>query len=99
VIVGRPTGYPHEGLIPESTTLGVRYRYSQRKVLERSFTDLESPWGKMKVKKIHLPDGSFNFYPEYEVCRKIALDTGTPLKDMYYWVMGQNKVSKVRKTS
>ena len=97
-VMGRPDqqGILTRILFQESTTLGVRYRYSQRKVLERSFVEIESPWGKMQVKKIHLPDGSFHFYPEYEVCRKMALDTGTPLKEMYYWVMAQNKVSKTR---
>ncbi len=100
-VIGRPDQQDilMRVLFQESTTLGVRYRYSQRKVLERSFADLESPWGQMKVKKIHLPDGSIHLYPEYEVCRKIALDTATPLKEIYYWVMGQNKVPKVPKTS
>jgi uncharacterized protein (DUF111 family) len=87
-VIGRPDQQDilMRVLFQESTTLGVRYRYSQRKVLERSFADLESPWGKMKVKKIHLPDGSFNVYPEYEVCRKMP-GHGNPLKDMYYWVI------------
>ena len=84
-------------LFQEGTTLGVRYRHSQRKVLERSFSEFESPWGKMKVKKIHFPDGSSQFYPEYEVCRRIALDTGTPLREIYYWVMGQNRASGMRR--
>ena len=97
-VIGRPDQQDifMRVLFQESTTLGVRYRYSQRKVLERSFAELESPWGKMKVKKIHLPDGAIHLYPEYEVCRKIALDAATPLKEIYYWVMGQNKVPKTR---
>ena len=100
-VIGRPDQQDilMRVLFQESTTLGVRYRYSQRRVLERSFADLESPWGQMKVKKIQLPDGSIHLYPEYEVCRKIALDTGTPLKEIYHWVMAQNEMSKVRKTS
>jgi pyridinium-3,5-bisthiocarboxylic acid mononucleotide nickel chelatase len=97
-VIGRPDQQDilMRVLFQESTTLGVRYRSSQRKVLERCFAEIESPWGKMKVKKIHLPDGSIHLYPEYEVCRKIALDTGTPLKEVYSWVMGQDKVSRAR---
>ena len=97
-VIGRPDQQDElmRVLFKESTTLGVRYRYSQRKVLERSFAEIDGPWGKMRVKKVHLPDGSFHFYPEYEVCRKIALDTGTPLKEIYSWVMGQNKVNDTR---
>jgi hypothetical protein len=93
-VIGRPDQQNDlmKVLFRESTTLGVRYRYSQRKVLERSSVEIEGPWGKMEVKKVRLPDGSFQFHPEYEVCRKIALNTGIPLKEIYYWVMAQNKV-------
>jgi uncharacterized protein (TIGR00299 family) protein len=80
-------------LFRESTTLGVRFRYSQRKVLERSFAEIESPWGPMRVKRVLQPDGSSFIYPEYEMCRKTALDKGVPLKEIYSWVMGQNRRS------
>jgi hypothetical protein len=86
-------GKPHqqntltEILFKESATLGIRFRYSQRKVLERSFLELESPWGKLKAKKIVRPDGSFEIMPEYEACRKIAEEKGLPLKEIYRWVM------------
>jgi uncharacterized protein (TIGR00299 family) protein len=92
-------GKPHQQddlmgvLFRESTTLGVRFRYSQRKVLERSFAELESPWGPMRVKRVLQPDGSAFIYPEYEACRKTALDKGVPLKEVYSWVMGQNRPS------
>jgi uncharacterized protein (TIGR00299 family) protein len=92
-------GKPHQQddlmrvLFRESTTLGVRFRYSQRKVLERSSAELDSPWGPMRVKKVLQPDGSSFIYPEYEVCRKTALEKGVPLKEIYSWVMGQNRRS------
>ena len=78
-------------LFRESTTLGVRFRYSQRKVLKRSLVELESPWGRMKVKRILRPDGSPYFLPEYESCRKIAEKKRIPIKEIYYWVMSSNK--------
>jgi uncharacterized protein (TIGR00299 family) protein len=90
-------GKPHQQndlirvLFRESTTIGVRFRYSQRRVLERSSAELESPWGPMRVKRVVQPDGSSFIYPEYEVCRKTALDKGVPLKEVYSWVMGQNR--------
>jgi uncharacterized protein (TIGR00299 family) protein len=92
-------GRPHQQddlmnvLFRESTTLGVRFRYSQRKVLERSFAEIESPWGPMKVKRVLQPDGSSFIYPEYETCRKTALDKSVSLKEIYSWVMGQNRRS------
>lgn len=74
-------------LFRESTALGIRFRYSQRKVLQRSQVEIESPWGKMKVKEVLRPDGSHSFLPEYEVCRKIAEEKKIPIKEIYYWVM------------
>ncbi|MEJ2724493.1 MAG: nickel pincer cofactor biosynthesis protein LarC [Deltaproteobacteria bacterium] len=86
-------GKPHqqdtftEILFKESSTLGVRFRYSQRKLLNRSFLELESPWGKIKAKKVLQPDGSIEIMPEYEACRKIAEEKGLPLKEVYRWVI------------
>lgn len=74
-------------LFRESTTLGVRFRYSQRKALRRSFVEVDSPWGKMRVKKVLRPDGSPHFHPEYEACRKIAEEKGIPIRDVYHWVV------------
>lgn len=78
-------------LFSESTTLGVRFRYSQRKLLRRTAVEVESPWGKIKVKKAMKGDGSPFFLPEYEVCREIALKNNLPLKEIFSWVMSLNK--------
>jgi uncharacterized protein (TIGR00299 family) protein len=92
-------GKPHqkdllmEMIFRESTTLGVRFTYSQRKTLERSSEEVESPWGKMKVKKVMLPEGSYRLVPEYEACRTIAEEKGIPIRDIYSWVFSQNKRS------
>ncbi len=78
-------------LFRESTTLGVRFRYSQRKVLQRSIDEIDSPWGKILAKKVSRPDGTFFFQPEYEACKKIAEKNGLPIKEIYYWVISSNK--------
>ena len=78
-------------LFRESTTLGIRFRYCQRKVLQRSIDEIDSPWGKILAKKITRPDGSFFFQPEYEACKKIAEKHGLPIKEVYYWVISSNK--------
>ena len=78
-------------LFSESTTLGVRFHYTQRRVLERSSTELDSPWGTMKVKKIFRPDGSSQLLPEFEECRRIAKDRGLPLKEIYNWITAQGR--------
>ncbi len=79
-------------LFRESTTLGVRFSYSSRKTLERSQVEIDSPWGKMAVKRVVWPDGSFSLQPEYESCRKIAEEKGLPLKEIYYWIMSRKGI-------
>jgi len=75
----------------ESSTLGIRFRYTQRMVLQRSVAEVESPWGKIKVKKVLERDGSPFFLPEYEACCEVALKTNRPLREIFYWVIGLNK--------
>lgn len=92
-VIGRPDQKDvlMEILFKESTTLGIRFRYSQRKLLKRSVVEVDSPWGKIKAKKAVNSDGSVFFLPEYEVCRKIALENNRPLKEIFSWVMSLNK--------
>ena len=88
-------GKPHQKdqlmdlLFSESTTLGVRFHYTQRRILERSSVEMDSPWGRMKVKKIFRPDGSSHLLPEFEECRRIAKEKGLPMKDVYGWIMAR----------
>jgi uncharacterized protein (TIGR00299 family) protein len=81
-------------LFSESTTLGVRFHYTQRRILERSFAEIDSPWGRMKVKKVFRPDGSIYLLPEFEECRRIAKERGIPLRDVYSWVTAQGRSDK-----
>jgi len=62
-------------------------------VLRRSESEIDSPWGRIKVKKIMNSDNRWFFMPEYEECRKIALMNNMPLKEIIYWVMALNKSS------
>jgi hypothetical protein len=78
-------------LFSESTTLGVRFHYTQRRVLERSSAEVDSPWGTMKVKKVLRPDGSSQLLPEFEECRRIAKERGLPLKEIYSWITAQGR--------
>ncbi|MFC1883353.1 nickel pincer cofactor biosynthesis protein LarC [Thermodesulfobacteriota bacterium] len=78
-------------VMTESTAIGVRFSYCQRKVLKRTEAEIESPWGKMTVKKVFGINGSSHFLPEYEACRKIALKNNIALKEIYSWIMALNK--------
>jgi uncharacterized protein (DUF111 family) len=63
-VMGRPDQKDTlmEILFRESSTLGIRFRYTQRMVLQRSVAEVESPWGKIKVKKVLERDGSIFYW-------------------------------------
>ena len=90
-------GKPHhkdlltEILFRESTTLGVRFHYSQRSILERTLVEVAGPWGNMQVKKVRAPDGSFRLLPEYEDCRKIAQEKRVPIREIYAWIWARSE--------
>ncbi len=64
-----------EIVFAESSTLGLRIYSAERRVQERTFVTVETPWGPVRGKVT--PQGTFA--PEYEDCRAIAEKTGVPL--------------------
>jgi len=79
-----------EIMVRESATLGIRFRYSQRRVLPRSFSEVDSPWGKVKVKKVVLEKEPSILVPEYDICKKIASKNNIPLREVYLWITNLN---------
>jgi len=73
-------------IFKESTTLGIRFNYSQRSILTRGELMVESPWGKMRVKKVINQGGKTAILPEYEECRRVAKANNLALRDIYAWV-------------
>ena len=63
-------------LFAETSTLGVRIVDAQRRVLARQSEEVETPHGKVRVK---FTDGGA-FAPEYEDCRRIAIERSLPLR-------------------
>jgi pyridinium-3,5-bisthiocarboxylic acid mononucleotide nickel chelatase len=94
-VIGRPQDKDKllDIIFAESTTLGIRFSYSQRQVLERTQAQIDSPWGKLRVKKVTARDGTAIIYPEYEDCRRIAREQNLPLREIYYWVASRNVIS------
>ena len=91
-VIGRPD---HKDLLMdvlfrESATLGIRFRYCQRMILKRTTKKVDSPWGKINVKKVINSDGSDYFLPEYEECRRIAIKNNLPLREIFCRVLGLN---------
>ncbi len=68
-------------LLRETTTIGLRWRMENKLALAREFVEVETEWGKIRVKIARWPSGEVaNASPEYEVCRNIARRHGVPLK-------------------
>jgi len=70
-------------LLAESTSIGVRHRTVERSVLPRHLVEVDTPWGRVRV-KVAGPDGApLNVAPEYEDCRRLARAAGVPVKRVY----------------
>ena len=76
-------------ILSETTTLGVRYYSARRRLLWRDQLDVETRFGTIPVKRVKDPRGHVRHVPEYEVCRKIALEKNIPLRSVFDTVARQ----------
>jgi uncharacterized protein (TIGR00299 family) protein len=65
-------------MFAETSTLGLRIYSAERRVKERHTLEVETSHGKVRIKIAE--DGSYA--PEYEDCRKLARESGVPLKQI-----------------
>ena len=66
----------------ETTTIGVRSWEARRRVLAREMVRVETPFGPVQVKVARSNGRVLNAAPEFEDCRRIALERGAPLKEV-----------------
>ncbi|MBW2412498.1 MAG: nickel pincer cofactor biosynthesis protein LarC [Deltaproteobacteria bacterium] len=81
-------------LLSETTSLGVRYYKAARKRLVRELVTLHTSFGDIQVKQVKDPDGGERLVPEYEVCRKIALERNLPLRIVYDTIIQEAAAKK-----
>jgi pyridinium-3,5-bisthiocarboxylic acid mononucleotide nickel chelatase len=67
-------------LFRETTTLGVRQRQEQREIVDRRWVTVTTEWGDVRMKVGSTNGTVTNYAPEYEDCRRIAVERGIPLK-------------------
>jgi uncharacterized protein (TIGR00299 family) protein len=72
-----------EALFRETTTLGAVYYSVQRKKLTRKIVEVETQYGRVRVKLGVLGTEIVNIAPEYEDCKKLADDQNVALKEVY----------------
>ena len=70
-------------VMKETSTLGVRVRPLSRFEAGREVVDLDTSLGRVQVKVKRLEGRSVSVSPEYEACRRIALERGMSLQDVY----------------
>jgi hypothetical protein len=84
-VLCRPDLVPalQELLFRETTTIGLRWRLENKVALAREFAEVETSWGKVRIKVARLPNGTIaNAAPEYEDCRALATQHSVPLKQV-----------------
>lgn len=70
-------------LLRETTTIGLHWRLENKMALAREFVEVETAWGKVRIKVARWPSGTVaNASPEYEVCRNLAHEHAVPLKQV-----------------
>jgi len=60
----------------ETSTLGMRIHQAERRVLARTISEVETPYGKIHVK--HAQNGTYT--PEFDDCRRAAIEHNVPLR-------------------
>jgi pyridinium-3,5-bisthiocarboxylic acid mononucleotide nickel chelatase len=65
-------------MFAETTTLGLRVYQAERRVKARTIREIETAYGMVRFKT----SDNGSFAPEYDDCRRLALERGVPLKDV-----------------
>jgi len=70
-------------LFRETTTLGIKQYLIERYALPRTIREIETPYGKVRVKIAEISPDLNKISPEYEDCRKLAIEKGIPISLVY----------------
>ncbi|MBN2106074.1 MAG: nickel pincer cofactor biosynthesis protein LarC [Deltaproteobacteria bacterium] len=81
----------------ETTTAGVRSYRAGRSVLQRREGQVDTQFGKLKVKLLENGSGAMRPVPEYEECRRIAKARKVPLREVYAAVAACGALENINK--
>jgi uncharacterized protein (TIGR00299 family) protein len=70
-------------LLRETTTLGLRWREEERSRTDRKIISLQTRYGKIRFKLARWEGRIVNLSPEYEDCKRLALNKKVPLKELF----------------
>jgi hypothetical protein len=76
-------------LFRETSTLGIRSRLEQRRILQRDIQTVPTPWGDVRLKLAWDGDPRcpLQVQPEYEDCARIAREQALPLSEVRQTVL------------
>jgi pyridinium-3,5-bisthiocarboxylic acid mononucleotide nickel chelatase len=77
-------------LFTETTTIGIRKYPIERTILERTSETIITRFGKMVIKKVLFEDKEL-IRPEYEECKRIALEKNLSIQQIYREIESLNK--------
>jgi uncharacterized protein (TIGR00299 family) protein len=69
-------------ILSETSSIGLRFHTEQRMTLPRELVTVQTKFGPVQAKKIATPSGTV-ITPEFEECRRVALEMKIPIKDVY----------------
>src|SRR5690242_8942907 len=67
-------------IFAETTTFGARCYHAQRRVLPREFVSVSTDFGDVRIKISRVNGRILHVAPEYEDCRKLAVEKDVPLQ-------------------
>ena len=67
-------------LLRETTTIGTRWRLENRIKAGRTIQKIDTPYGKIRFKLAEIDGEVINASPEYDDCKRAALDNEVPIK-------------------
>ena len=70
-------------LLTESGSLGCRYYVAARFEAEREILEVQTAFGSVRIKRARLDGRPLAAAPEFEDCRRLALASGVPWRDVY----------------
>jgi len=70
-------------LFTETPTLGVRYQYVKKTILNRRDLTVDTPWGAVRIKEAYYQGKKLKAKPEYDDCVAIARNHGISIEEVY----------------
>lgn len=78
-------------ILIETSTFGVRYYETERKKLTRDLIQIETEFGSVRAKHGWIGGELIKIVPEFEDCKKIAIEQNRPIREIFEAVIRAQK--------